>query len=434
MMSLNGDQLAHSQQSKLHSITLIDFLSNQTGFLNNFSFKWLIYIVDLLIIFVGFLFYKFTKNRSWLFKVAVFSSLFLVFRFIIMAFGGSAGPHPSFRLFPLWFSSAIFTSADFNFRLAQFVGLIGLMLFIQRIANLKLNFINSWLFALAVGTIPVLWHVGVLAEQSVWTAVSWTAFLFYVFAYSEKFNYIRWISIISIFTLLRQSVFVALLPLFLIIIVDLFKRKEFKIKEIFILISPIFLMLPFLFSSVINGTSASYLGDIPSFQRVLVALDSEIVFNAIMNSIGWPWVIFLFIPLLFFIKNSLKISAVLIFFIAGVYVFYMIAPGLWGIGRYQAEYIIPFIILGFFLIVNFAVKRYNLAHKLLPVIFTILIINNIYVFKNLAGFNKPIDQLKISFNQDIKVRSQYAILSEFPYEYKKHLQKLKKPDMREIFL
>ena len=74
---------------------------------------------------------------------------------------------------------------------------------------------------------------------------------------------------------------------------------------------------------------------------------------------------------------------------------------------------------------NFAVKRYNLAHKLLPVIFTILIINNIYVFKNLAGFNKPIDQLKISFNQDIKVRSQYAILSEFPYEYKKHLQKLK---------
>ncbi len=430
-MPLNGDQLAHSQQSKLHSITLIDFLSNKTEFFSNFSFKWLIYIVDLLTIFAGFLLYKFTKNKNWLFKAAIFSSLFLFFRFSIIALGGSAGFHPPLRLFPLWLTSAIFTNSDFSFRLAQFIGLIGLMWFIQRIFNKKLSFINSWLFALTVGTIPVLWHVGILAEQSVWTAALWTLFLLYFFVYNnidgeEKNNYIKWVSVISVFTMMRQSAFVVLLPLFLIIVADLIKRKEFRIKKIFILIIPIFTMFPFLLNSIINGTSASYSGEISSIQRIWTAFNSGIIFNAIMNSIGWPWIIFLFIPILFFIKNPLKISAVLIFFIVGIYIFYVIDPGLWGLGRYQAEYVIPFIVLGFFLFVNFIAERYDLARKFLPVVLIILIMHNVYVFKNLSSFNKPIDKLKTTFfNQDIKIRGQYAILSEFPYEYKKAFSAVK---------
>ncbi len=424
-MPLNGDQLAHSQQSKLHSITLIDFLSNKTEFLNNFNFKWLIYIVDLLTIFAGFLLHKFTKNKSWLFKIIIFSSLFLFFRFSIIALGGSAGPHPPFRLFPLWLTSAIFTSTDFSFRLAQFIGLIGLIWLIQKVANKKLNFVNSWLFALTVGIIPVLWHVGVLVEQSIWTAMVWTLFLLYFLMPNfdnkvRELDYIRWISIISIFTLLRQSSFVAFLPLFLIILIDFFNKKEFNIKKIFILTSPIFLMLPFLLNSIINGTSASYSGKLSSVQRVWEAFNSGIIFNAVMNSISWPWIIFLFIPILFFMKNPLKISVVLIFFIAGVYIFYMIDPGLWGMGRYQAEYVIPFIVLGFFIFVNYMVKYRSFASKFLPIFFALLIIHNIYIFKNLASFNKPIDELKITFfDQDIKIRGQYAVLSEFPYEYKR---------------
>lgn len=413
-MPLNGDQLAHSQQSKLHSITLIDFLSNRIGFFNNVSYKWLIYIVDLLMIFTGFLFYKFTKNKSLLFKTIIFSSLFLFFRFAIVIFGGAAGPHPTFRLFPLWLSSAIFTSSDFSFRLAQFIGLIILMWFIQRSANKKFNFINSWLFALAVGTIPVLWHVGILAELSIWTAVLWTIFLLY-----GKNNYIRWISVISIFTLLRQSAFVALIPLFLIIIFDLVERREFDFKKIFILLIPILLMAPFLINSTAVGTPVSYQGDIPSYQRVWSALNPGMVSNAIMNSIGWPWIIFLFIFPFFIFKNPVQISAILIFFIAGVYIFYMIDSGVWGLGRYQAEYIVPFIIFGFFLFVNFINSRYDFARKFLPVIFIFLIIYNVYVFENLAEFNKPIDELKTIFNKDIKIRGNYMILSEFPYEYNK---------------
>lgn len=420
--SLNGDQLAHAQQSKLHGITLIEFLSNKTDFFNNFVFKYFIYIIDLLVIAAGFLIYKFTKNKNWLFKTAIFSSLFLIFRFAIIAFGGSAGPHPPFRLFPLWLSSAIFTSTDFSFRLAQFIGLIGLMWLAQRIANKKLNFINSWLFALAVGTIPVLWHVGILAEQSIWTAICWIIFLLYFFESEKgKFNYIRWISIISVFALLRQTAFIALIPIFLILAIESYKsyrNETLDYKRIFLQISPVFVMLPFLLNSVINGTPASYLGEVSSFQRVWMAFDSGIVFNAIMNSVGWSWIIFLFIPLLFIFKNPLKISAILIFFIVGVYIFYMITSGLWGMGRYQSEYIIPFIVLGFFLFINFITSYYGFVHKFLPAFFVFLIFCNIYVFENLPSFNKPINELKITFNTDMKIRGAYAILSEFPYEYR----------------
>ena len=46
-MPLNGDQLAHTQQSKLHSITLIDFYQTKPIFsiilASNTSFMLLIY-------------------------------------------------------------------------------------------------------------------------------------------------------------------------------------------------------------------------------------------------------------------------------------------------------------------------------------------------------------------------------------------------------
>jgi len=364
----------------------------------------------------------------------------LFFRFSIIALGGSAGPHPSLRLFPLWLTSAIFGSNDFSFRLAQFIGLICLIWLVQRISEKRLSFINSWFFALAVGTIPVLWHVGILAEQSIWTAVSWTLFLLYFLGDKnnterQEIDYVRWISIISIFTMMRQSAFVALAPIFLILAVDLFKKRKFFFKKIFILISPVLAMFPFLLHSVIVGTPATYLGETSSLQRVWTALDSGIIFNAIMNSISWPWVALLIFILLLIRNNSLGFSVISIFFISGVYIFYMITPGLWGMGRYQAEYAIPFIILGFFILVNFMAEHYNLARKLLPMIFVVLIMYNIYIFENLAVFNRPVDELKTTFSEDIKTRGGYAILSEFPYKYRQALKEAKKAGYAgEIFI
>lgn len=436
--SLVGDQLAHSQQSKLHSITFVYLLSQTTDFFDGFNFSNLIYIIDLLTIIVGIFIYKFIRKKNFLFQLFVFLSIFIFFRIIIINFGGMGGPHPPFRLFPLWFSSAIFSSSDFSFRLAQFIGLIGMMWLVQRFANKHLNFVNSWFFALTVGTIPVLWHVGVLPEQSIWTAISWILFLFYFFDAEEgKFNYIRWISIISVFTLMRQSAFVALIPIFLILGLESYKeyrKKKLDHKKVFFMITPIFAMLPFLLNSMINGTSASYLGgityNIPEkssvFYRIWAAIDSGILYNSIINSIRLPWLLFILISLFLIYKKPFKVVSVITFFISSIFVFYMINPSLWGMGRYQAEYAAPFVVIGFFYFFNFIYRQHKFIPKILPFLALPLIIYNIFVFKNLNIYNKPVEELYPIFTDVIKEKGNYAILSEFPLEYKQAFNEAKK--------
>lgn len=44
----------------------------------------------------------------------------------------------------------------------------------------------------------------------------------------------------------------------------------------------------------------------------------------------------------------------------------------------------------------------------------------------MASFNRPIDELKITFNEDMKIRNAYVILSEFPYEYRQAFALAKK--------
>ena len=87
----------------------------------------------------------------------------------------------------------------------------------QRIAGRSLTFLSSCLFGLAVGTIPVLWHVGILVEQSIWTSIIWTLLLLTLAENPDftNFNWIRWFSVLSIFSLLRITAFMGLILLFL---------------------------------------------------------------------------------------------------------------------------------------------------------------------------------------------------------------------------
>ena len=324
-----------------------------------------------------------------------------------------------------------------SFRLAQFMGLICLLWILQKISNKYLSTLNSWLFAFTIGTIPVLWHVGLLAEQAIWTALFWAVFLLYLAGRNgEKdtaFDYIGWISAISVATLLRQSAFVALVPILVLYVFDLIKNKNFDAKNISIAFMPLLVMLPFLLHSIIRGTPATYapgeMGYVPqgasSFLRVWIALQSGVVFTAIANSIGLLWSFFLVPAFLCFYRKPEKLFALFLFFAGALYVFYSIKPDLWGVGRYQAEYVVPFVVLGFFCAVRL-LQKFHYANYLLPAIFIPLIAYNVYIFKNLAHFNKPIDMLVGTFNADIKVRNRYAILSEFPYAYREAFREVRK--------
>jgi hypothetical protein len=433
--SLNNDQLAHAQQSQNHGITVIYFLSGVTNFFNDFSFNNLLWAINLIIFFIGLLIYFLLKNRSFSVKIIVLSLLFLSTRIIILYLGGSGGPHPPFRLFPLWLSAAFLGGSDLSFRLPQLIGLVTLMWFAWKMTVDKIGPINSWLAAFSIGTIPVLWHVGILAEQSVWTAILWTAFLVWLYnnKNNEVFSYAGWVSLIAIFTLMRQPAFIALVPVFILILYDYYKGK-ISYKNILLSIAPLLIMIPFLASSIIQGTPASYAGgniygfspEASSMERVFAAISSGAAATALLNSIGIFWIILALGILIMGLINYLKVFAIIFFFISGFYVFYSITPDLWGMGRYQAEYFIPFSILGFIVLIDFLYRKPALMEKLLPVLLIILLFWNINVFLNISKLNYPADGLVDDFNNKIKKRGESAILSEFPYDYKKAFTEVRK--------
>lgn len=432
IMPLNGDQLAHAQQSKLHSITIINWISLKLSIVNDINIKKVIYGIDILIITAAFLLYRFIRNKKWILKVGILAIVFLTFRFTIMAFGGSDGAHPTLRLFPMWMVSAIIGSFDFSFRIAQLIGLVSCMWLIQRGISHKIGYVNAYCVAWAIGTIPVLWHVGILAESSIWTAIIWILLLLSIFIKEDisgegGIEYIRWVSIISLFAMMRQPVFFALIPLMVICIQDAIKKREYSGKRIVLIIAPILLVLPFLLNNIISGNPADFTGyayenpyipaDASSIQRVWIAWSSGVIPNIITNAVGKIWIWFLFIPLIFIYKYPTRVVTTIVFFFIGIYVFYIIDPGLWGIGRYQAEYIVPFIALGFVVGIKFLSENKG-TEKLASLVCIILIVWNVHIFENLPKFQRPINELKMVLSQDIKKRDNpYAVLSEFPYEY-----------------
>lgn len=394
--SLVNDQFYHSQQSQQHIITAILKFASVTSALNNFSFSGVLFFLNLVSIglLVG-LFYL-LKNRTFTTKVILLSLGFFIFRFIAITLLNTGGPHPPLRLFPLWLSSSLFSSSDFSFRIPQMLGLIVLMWIGQRIAYRNLSLVYSWLFGLAIGTIPLLWHVSILAEQSVWTAVIWSIFLLEIYNSDDfsDFNWIQWFSLISIFTLLRQTAFLALIPLFVFYIIYNNNKDRYNFKKFFFTLVPVLVMLPFFAKSIVMGTPATYIPgefayipkDASSIERVWFALKSGIAPWIVFNTVSLPWIIFFFFPIMVCPCNIRRVARsfiIFIFFIAALFTFFSIRPALWGVERYEAEYIIPFSILGFYILL---VKLNSVGNggsisKILSFGLMCLIFYNIYMFK-----------------------------------------------------
>jgi hypothetical protein len=301
---------------------------------------------------------------------------------------------------------------------------------VWRLTEKRVGPFLSFLLAAASITIPVLWHAGILVEQSIWASIAWGLVLLYIYLKSElgTRDYLRLIVGVSIAILMRQTAFVALAPVFLHLAYD-FWKKRVSAKGVLYVFSPILVMAPFFLGSLLSGTSATYIpGEVsyvpagaPGLVRVWVAIRSGIVWNAITNSVQPIWLIFGGLAFIFSLKNFRKFIEVLALFAGGVFIFYLIRPGLWGVGRYQAEYIVPFAVLGLSAAVIFIKEKPGYFKHLLAVGLLALIGYNICVFKNIPKKNPPIDILTSTFSDAIKSRRGYSIITEFPYDYRSAL-------------
>lgn len=418
--SLYSDEISYSATSHGHSIRISLALVKKLHALDDVAFQYLVQAISLVLLVSLLGLFILSKRFTWRSRIIIFSLLLILGRLAFSFMGGNGSPHPPLQLLPPFISGAVFGITDFAFKLSYFVAYTIFILVLYRMVHRVFSFAPSYLLALAIGTIPLLWHLGGVVEHSLWASICFTLVIVEI-ATITKINYIRLTSFISIAVLMRQPSFLAILPVLMLYAAEELNVNDWRnwSSNLLLMLAPTVLFIPFLGRSLIYGTpSTDALDGGSSLQRVLDAVDSSVVWSSIANSVPYWWIIFIplaFIPLS---KRMTSRSIVfLFFFTTAVYVYYSIHPSLWGYAKYQVEYAIPFAILGM-LLLAVRLSMFPFAGRIVATLAVII------VFLNMAEFMRtPKDDVRISMSTDIKqnVSKHHRLgehfLAAFPYNY-----------------
>ncbi len=436
---LSGDNFYHAQQSQVYGVHLLQLISKYTHFFDTYSFSWLLWLINILTVAGIFLLYFLLKRFSFLVQATFVSIAFILLRTGMYLSGGNASPFPTLRLLPLWFTSTVFGVNEVAFRIASLIPLLGLMIVVYFFSKKTIGTPLAFLCGLAAGTIPVVWHTGLLVEFSIWTTVLFTYVLFFLHKKEENtLSYIRPVAVIAVSTMIRVSGFVALVPLF----VHYLLSKTRTLKDIFSYIMyslpAAFLIMPVIVGNLITGTSATYQGEgYPQlgivehsslFTRLYVLLHDGYFYAIQYNSFHiLPLIILCMLPFLIRTRNQVLIPSVILFSVCFL-LFFSIRPVLWGNGRYQSEMIAPLIILSLFYCTVWlrgAVFTKEWQKSMMAIIFlTGFIACNIHEFKLIPKYNVA-SIGESDYFDSAKQKGKYFVLSEFPYDYKRALTLLK---------
>jgi len=406
-----GDHFYHGLGAIKHELFSLLILSKFIN-IENIIFKDAIYFLDILIIIFFVLIIFISRHIKFnLISASILTcAVLLVLRYIALTFGGGMNPHPPLQLFPIWLSTSIFGLSDLSFRFAQFIGLIACSYMIYMVSIRRLGRVNSIFAATALCSIPLFIHVSTLVEASIWTSILWVFILIQIPSMYGRSS-IYWFSltsVISIFVLLRITSFIAY-PLILILFMKYNWPLFLKNKKDFVrLMSPFLICLPFLSVSIIFGTPGSIGSeteliskDYLVFNHIIYVLKSGSFIEIVLSNMNAAWLLLL---LGIFIKLENEKNyffnriIIILFFILVIEMFFSIGPGLWGTDRYQAEYLVPFIILGGYLLFS----KINTIWKqnfLIPLFSFFLIYSGVIGFHNYSTKPNMIGQGNISIRQ-----------------------------------
>jgi hypothetical protein len=300
----------------------------------------------------------------------IFSSLTGPF-FMLNEYG--ADPHPVLRLFPLLLSSTIFGVSDFGYRAAAFTGYLLFLLFIYINLKDRVNLYLALAATLSIGTLPILWHVAYLAEQSVWSTLASASVFVLLFSSrdSASIPFIPAISLVILATLMRSPAFVAFAPIAVVLVYCIFKGNIKQIDRAPILILSTALIIIVLISVLRGSPATESEGYLSKF---LYALTNNIPGIAAASVFGL--IPFFFVGFAFratSLESMILFFAALSFFAFCCLVYYApVARILWGVGRYQSEMYVPLITAGIVAYcLTYAQNSFRQWFSIMPLIFLI---------------------------------------------------------------
>lgn len=432
--SLYSDEISYSATSQGQGVYISLALIKQLHMLDSMPFQYLVQIVSFIFLISLLSLFVLSKQLIWKNRIIIFMILFVLGRLVFSLMGGNGSPHPPLQLISPFIFGSLFGISDFSFKLSYFTAYVVFIFVLYRMIHRVFTFSVAYLLSLAIGTIPLLWHLSAVVEHSLWGSICFTLVLVEIIT-STKLNYIRLVSFISIATLMRQPSFLAIFPVLILFITDEFQSKDREnwLPRLFYILSPTLLFIPFLVKSLIYGTPATESSnEISTLWRVLGAVDSGIVWTSISNAVPLWWIIFIpfaFIPLSR--KMASRNIIVLFFSIIAIVMYYSIHPSLWGYAKYQAEYAVPFAISGA-LFLSLRLSTLNYSGHILTALTSILIILNVADYIRIPHGNIPADVLTGSMSDDYKrLHSGYHVLCAFPYNYHDAYDVIKKENLTE---
>ncbi len=354
-----GDQLYHARKASRLGILVIEKIQHLAPslwqYLQNIPPGYIIRAVNFLLaaslLVMFFWLPKVITSRFG--YIVVLTGALLVGRYVLPLVAGSipigllAESHPIFRTFPLVVSSAFFGVSDFGFRIASFAGYIVFLLLVFLRLRVCSNLLMALLATASIGTIPILWHVSYLVEQSVWSTVA-SASIFVILYSSRKLEDVPLVPLtafVILATLLRSPAFIAFIPIATVIgyrMIDGSINKSEKIP-LFVLVATLAVFVVIL---ALQGSPATETAGV--FSKWIFVQTNNISAVAAVSVIGllplfFVGFVFRSIP----VKRAVLMISVLIFFAACCYLYYAsIGNALWGVSRYQAEMFVPLIAAG----------------------------------------------------------------------------------------
>jgi hypothetical protein len=355
--SLVSDHIYHAQEALRNFLMLAERYCNQNlPYCSTVPFATVVnfYSRNFAGILFVILFLLTQAQRRIFLAIASVVTFYILLQFFKHEQIQSGDIHPPLRLAPLWIASTLWGIKILTFRIVGIVAVFVFAIFSMDFFSRSKGLLNSFLVVTVISTIPILQHVAYIVEPSLWTTLSWTGLLLFIsFGEKNSNNFSIWFFILSIASLMRVSAFVAIIPLGLYWIKFSYERFGIRFlahKDFYIPMLPILAMLPFTVRSILYGTPATE-GEASKLTLLLLSVNSLLPVKVAYYSIMLPWIAFF--PIGFISRGEDKLVKFLIkciFFILAYIVFYSIRDALWGLSRYQAEFILPFVIVG---ILNF---------------------------------------------------------------------------------
>lgn len=255
--------------------------------------------------------------------------------------------HAPGRLIPLLLSNVVFGYNAFAFRIPGVVALSLVEWALMRYLRDRAPEQPMWwhgLVCLSIGFIPCIFYSAEAVEPSIYGFCTFVLVMLLVHLHltHKNLEYLILAAVVAaVGMLFRQSTVVTW---GLVLLAFISQRKNWAPRSFLLVFAPFVIDVPYLYSvsqlghHVVQGASQ---GKLELLQQ---ALTSGVAIMSAANSTTVPWIVISALALIIWLRNlSFKEAFPFLLIFPSFFVFHTIWPYLWGLGRYQAEYVAPFI-------------------------------------------------------------------------------------------